>query len=93
MGDKHYLLTPLELKVLRCLSSCQGCVVSQAELLTEVWGCCAQSGGTTNQVRTCVKRLQHKLNWIETDLPYLICVRGHGYRLVSQAEWDEASDA
>lgn len=93
VGEISYSLTPLELKFLRCLSACQGCVVSHDDLLSQVWGCCPETGGTPNQVSNCAKRLQRKLNSIKTDPPYLLCVRGHGYRLVTDAEWHRACGA
>jgi len=56
-----YMLSRLEFNVFLHLYRNQGRIVSIDELLMEVWGCTRESGGTSNQVWSCIKRLRRKI--------------------------------
>jgi two-component system, OmpR family, KDP operon response regulator KdpE len=76
-GDVH--LTPLEYRVLECLARQSGMVVSQRQLLREVWG--PNREHDVRGLRVCIKSLRDKLE-PQPGIPrYLITVTGLGYRL------------
>jgi two-component system phosphate regulon response regulator PhoB len=79
LGAAPIALTPLELKLIRCLHGRRAQTVSRALLLHEVWQLDADI--KTRTVDTHVKRLREKLGeaarCIET-------VRGVGYRLMDE---------
>lgn len=76
-GEIH--LTPLEYRVLECLARQAGFIVTQNQLLREVWG--PGRLDDTRNLRVCIKNLRHKLE-PDPRLPrYLITETGIGYRL------------
>ncbi len=72
-------LTELETEVIAYLAACPGRVVSQDELLTEVWG--ADPRVVTRAVVKLVNRLRHKLEQDPRHPKILRTVRGQGYVL------------
>jgi two-component system, OmpR family, KDP operon response regulator KdpE len=82
-------LSPVEFRMLICLARRNGQAVSVDTLLAEVWGCEPDTGGTLNQVKCCIKRLRAKLEPDPHRPLYLLAVKGFGYRLRSQTQWEE----
>jgi two-component system, OmpR family, KDP operon response regulator KdpE len=76
--DADIHLTPLEYRVLECLGRHAGSIVTQDQLMREVWG--PDHLDDTRNLRVCIKNLRQKL---EPDPPrpkYLITETGVGYR-------------
>jgi two-component system KDP operon response regulator KdpE len=76
-GELH--LTPLEYRVLECLARHAGFIVTQDQLIREVWG--PGRLGDTRSLRVCIKNLRAKLEPDPHRPRYLITEPGVGYRL------------
>jgi two-component system KDP operon response regulator KdpE len=76
-GEVH--LTPLEFRVLECLARQSGSIVTQGQLLREVWG--PDHTEDTRSLRVCVKNLRQKLEPDPSRPAYLLTETGLGYRL------------
>jgi len=76
-GEIH--LTPLEYRVLECLARHLGLIVTQNQLIREVWG--PERLGDTRSLRVCVKNLRAKLEPDSRKPRYLVTEAGLGYRL------------
>jgi two-component system, OmpR family, KDP operon response regulator KdpE len=76
-GEIH--LTPLEYRVLECLARHAGFIVTQDQLVREVWG--PHHRGDTQSLRVCVKNLRAKLETDPRRPAYLVTEPGVGYRL------------
>jgi len=76
-ADLH--LTPLEYRVLECLARHAGFIVTQAQLVREVWG--PTHLGDTRGLRVCIKNLRGKLEPEPRHPRYLLTEPGLGYRL------------
>ena len=74
-------LTPLEYRVLDSLARHAGLIVTQAQLIREVWG--PERLGDTRSLRVCMKNLRAKLEPDPKRPRYLITEAGLGYRLRS----------
>jgi len=61
LEDRDIHLTDLERRVLAYLVRNPGRPVSAQEMLEAVWGCTPSSGGTRDQVWSCIRRLRRKL--------------------------------
>lgn len=72
-------LTPLEYRVLECLARHAGFIVTQDQLVREVWG--PQHRGDTRSLRVCIKNLRAKLEPDPHRPAYLVTEPGLGYRL------------
>ena len=72
-------LTPLEYRVLECLARQAGLIVTQTQLIREVWG--PERLGDTRSLRVCMKNLRAKLEPDPKRPRYLITEAGLGYRL------------
>lgn len=72
-------LTPLEYRVLECLARHAGFIVTQNQLVREVWG--PEHLGDTRSLRVCVKNLRAKLEPDPHRPAYLLTEPGLGYRL------------
>lgn len=72
-------LTPLEYRVLECLARHAGFIVTQKQLVREVWG--PEHLGDTRSLRVCVKNLRAKLEPDPHQPAYLLTEPGLGYRL------------
>ena len=78
-GEIH--LTPIEFKLLACLAKHLGMVVTQRQLLTEVWG--PSHAEHTHYLRVYMKQLRDKLEADPVRPKYLLTETGVGYRLVA----------
>ncbi len=76
-GDIH--LTPLEYRVLECLARQAGSIVTQDQLIREVWG--PDRLEDTRNLRVCIKNLRQKLEPDPRRPRYLRTETGLGYRL------------
>jgi two-component system KDP operon response regulator KdpE len=76
-GPVH--LTPLEFRVLECLARHAGSIVTQSQLIREVWG--PDRLGDTRSLRVCVKNLRGKLEADPRKPLHLVTEAGLGYRL------------
>lgn len=82
VGNKEIHLTPLEYKLLTVLVRHAGKVVTQRQLLLDVWG---QARDDQNQyLRIYVHQLRHKLESDPLRPRYLLTEPGVGYRLKDQ---------
>jgi len=72
-------LTPLEYRVLECLVRSLGLIVTQDQVVREVWG--PARVGDTRSLRVAIKNLRHKLEPDSSRPRYLITEAGLGYRL------------
>ncbi len=71
-------LSPLEYRVLEYLAYRQGSEVSTKELLIAVWGASPDAGGTSDQVKSCIKRLRRKIEIDKNKPRYIVSIRGQG---------------
>lgn len=72
-------LTPTEFRFIACLAQKPGKVITQRQLLTEVWG--PSHAGDTHYLRIYAKQLRDKLEPDPIRPRYLITETGVGYRL------------
>jgi two-component system, OmpR family, KDP operon response regulator KdpE len=72
-------LTPLEYRVLESLARHAGFIVTQTQLVREVWG--PTHLGDTRSLRVCIKNLRGKLEPKPHEPQYLLTEPGLGYRL------------
>ena len=79
MADQTLHLTPLEYRVLECLARSVGLVVTQDQLIREVWGPDRQ--GDTRGLRAYVKMLRQKFEPDPRQPRFLVTEAGIGYRL------------
>lgn len=75
-GEIH--VTPLEYRVLECLARHAGFIVTQNQLIREVWG---PYQSDTRGLRVCIKNLRSKLEPDPHQPRYLVTDPGLGYRL------------
>ena len=73
-------LTPLEYRVVECLARSAGLIVTQEQLIREVWG--PARLGDTRGLRSYVRMLRQKLEPDPRQPRYLLTEAGVGYRLV-----------
>lgn len=71
-------LTPLEYRALECLARQAGSIVTQAQLMREVWG--PGRLDDTRNLRVCIKNLRQKLEPDPRRPQYLLTETGIGYR-------------
>lgn len=76
-GEVH--LTPLEYRVLESLARQAGMIVTQHQLIREVWG--PDRLGDTRSLRVCLMNLRHKLEANPSFPQHLLTEVGIGYRL------------
>lgn len=79
-GPLH--LTPLEYRVLECLSRAEGMIVRQEQLIAEVWGPTRVTD--TRNLRVCIANLRAKLEPDPRRPRLLLTEPGLGYRLRSE---------
>ena len=77
-GEERHL-TPLEYRVLDSLARQAGLIVTQTQLIREVWG--PERLGDTRSLRVCMKNLRTKLEPDPKRPRYLVTEAGLGYRL------------
>jgi two-component system KDP operon response regulator KdpE len=78
-GEVH--LTPIEFRLVAALAKHLGMVVTQRQLLTEVWG--PSHAADTHYLRIYMKQLRDKLEADPVQPKYLITETGVGYRLLA----------
>lgn len=78
-GGAAIHLTPLEYRVLECLSRQAGMIVTSRQLLREVWG--PDRVGDTGALRVCIKAMRDKLEPDPRRPRFLVTEVGIGYRL------------
>jgi two-component system KDP operon response regulator KdpE len=81
-GEEQHL-TPLEYRMLDCLARQCGLIVTQKQLLREVWG--PERLGDTRRLRVGIKQLRAKLEPDPYHPQYLVTEVGVGYRLHTHA--------
>ena len=81
IANQEIHLTPIEYKLLTVLVRYAGRVVTQRQLLHDVWG--PYQTGTTHYVRVYMGQLRHKLEANPARPRYLVTEPGVGYRLKS----------
>jgi two-component system, OmpR family, KDP operon response regulator KdpE len=81
-GELH--LTPLEYRVLECLARHLGSIVTQTQLIREVWG--PERVGDSRSLRVCIKNLRGKLEADPKKPRHLVTEAGLGYRLRADEE-------
>jgi two-component system KDP operon response regulator KdpE len=79
VGGQEVHLTPIEFKLLGLLVRHAGKVVTQRQLLVEVWGPAAV--GNPHYLRVQMHGLRHKLEATPARPRYLVTEPGVGYRL------------
>lgn len=84
LGKKEARLSPLQYSLLACLARNAGRVVSQGQLLKEVWG--PEGGGTPESLRILVHQTRHRIERDPVRPRHLKTEPAIGYRL---AEPDE----
>ncbi len=80
-GDAEVRLTPIEFRLLACLAKHLDMVVTQRQLLAEVWG--PTHVEDTHYLRIYMKQLRDKLEPDPVRPKYLLTETGVGYRLVA----------
>lgn len=73
-------LTPIEFRLLACLARHAGMVVTQREMLVDVWG--PSHAGDTHYLRIYMKQLRDKLERDPVRPRHLLTETGVGYRLL-----------
>jgi two-component system, OmpR family, KDP operon response regulator KdpE len=76
-------LTPLEYRVLECLSRGHGIIVRQAQIMARVWG--PDRASDTRNLRVCISNLRAKLEPDPGRPSFLLTEAGLGYRLRTDA--------
>ncbi len=85
-------LSPVEFRLLACLAKSMGEAVTFNQILDEVWGTDPERGGTREQVASMMKRLRKKIEPDPNHPQFIITIRGYGFRLRSQAQWEDNSE-
>ena len=75
-------LTPLEYRVLEALARNLGAIVTQQQLIREVWG--PERLGDTRGLRVCIMNLRAKVETDPRKPRYLLTEAGLGYRLLAE---------
>ena len=78
-GEIH--VTPLEYRVLECLTRQAGAIVTRDQLMREVWG---PEHDDTRNLRVCIKNLRQKLEPDARNPRYLLTETGIGYRFIPE---------
>ena len=81
-GEVH--LTPLEYRVLECLARQAGSIVTQDQLISEVWG--PGHLDDSRNLRVCIRNLRQKLEPDPRRPRYLVTETGIGYRFRADDE-------
>ncbi len=84
VAGKHAGLTPKEYAVLAALAKVPNCVITQSQLLLNIWGPTHEQD--THYLRIVISHLRQKLGDDPTEPRYIRTESGVGYRLV----WDAA---
>lgn len=80
VGDNRSVhFTPLEFRVIECLARSAGMIVTQKQLISEVWG--NDRTGDTRGLRSYIKQLRQKVEPNPRQPQFLLTEAGVGYRL------------
>jgi two-component system KDP operon response regulator KdpE len=82
-------LTPLEFRLLECLARSAGMIVTQRQLLQEVWG--PERATDSRGLRSYIKFLRHKLEPDPSRPRFILTEAGVGYRLQLDESNEERS--
>jgi hypothetical protein len=74
-------LSPAQYRLLTALLRAEGRVVSRTEVIEMVWAEEASEGVTEQAIDALVRRLRERLSALDPNHPYIVTVRGHGFRL------------
>ena len=77
-------LTPIEWRILEVLTRAEGGLVTQGEVLKQVWG--AKYSSETNYLRLYLSQLRKKLEDSPKRPVLLLTEAGSGYRAMSKKE-------
>jgi DNA-binding response OmpR family regulator len=80
IGDEEIELTRQEFKVLAYLMMEQGRIVPWEELIEKIWGDEADER-TASTLRSCIRRLRHKIDDDAQDPRYIKNIWGVGYQI------------
>jgi DNA-binding response OmpR family regulator len=72
--------TPIEFRLLFCLATNAGRLVSTARLVEYVWGC--KEGGDANLLKTHISHIRRKLGLGSNNRDYIKNVPGTGYAII-----------
>lgn len=78
-------LSPPQYRLLELLVSRSGQVVSREEIVAAVWEDSQSEGISEQAIDALVRRLRERLAEVDPGHPYLMTVRGHGFRLDNPA--------
>lgn len=81
VGEREVELTRQEFDLLACLFERRGCTVTWQELLERVWGTDEPRKENLGTLRSCIRRLRHKLGDDARGPRYIFNRWGEGYRL------------
>ena len=81
-GGKEVHLTPIEFRIVACLAKHLGMVVTQRQLLGEVWG--PTHTADTHYLRIYLKQLRDKLEVDPVRPRHFVTETGVGYRLAAE---------
>jgi len=90
IDDRIAVLSAHEYRLIAYFTRRCGRVIACEELLSEVWGCNSEEGGTRDQVKCCLMRLRKKIERDSRNPEYLVSVTGLGYLLRNQEQWRQA---
>ena len=93
LGERIVALSANEFRLLTYFTRRCGHTIDCEELLSEVWGCSSEEGGTRDQVKCCIRRLRRKIERDPKKPEYLVSVKGSGYLLRNQDQWGRAMSA
>jgi two-component system, OmpR family, KDP operon response regulator KdpE len=79
-ADRTLHLTPLEFRLLECLARGSGMIVTQTQLISEVWG--PDKLGDSRGLRSYIKQLRQKVETDPRQPRFLLTEAGVGYRLI-----------
>jgi two-component system KDP operon response regulator KdpE len=80
-GSRQVRLTPIEMRLLKCLARRPGTVLSHRHLMREVWGPTYEA--QSHYLRIYMMNLRHKLEPEPARPRYLLTEPGIGYRLMT----------
>ena len=79
LAERQLRLSRTEFGVLLYLAQHAGRAVPASELLSTVWRSHELGSGTTNRVKSCIRRLREKIELDPRHPQYILTVRGGGY--------------
>ena len=74
-------LSPAQYRLLELMVDADGQVVSRDDVVQTVWPDDVEAGISEQAIDALVRRLRDRLTEVAPDQPYIVTVRGHGFRL------------